>query len=114
MVTPTVFLLSWDITGLEAVVNVSAIEKEKTWAILSDNKDSSPNLNSIVTAILMRARANTQRHYEVYTIQVDPSIDEDALRQMFEDSPQYAADLIRERGNKLYSDRVKQTEVRIV
>jgi hypothetical protein len=33
---------------------------------------------------------------------------------MFEDAPQQAADLIRERGNKMYSDRVEQKSVKIV
>ena len=52
---------------------------------------------------------NPQRHYEVYTVQTDPSINKDDMVRMFEDSPQTMADLVRERGNKLYSDRSKNT-----
>jgi hypothetical protein len=104
----TVFLVSWDMTGLEACVNISDIDKQQMWATLSDQPKEGPSLNHIVGSILLRARYNAQRHYEVYTIQVSDGIDEQDLRQMFEDNPQYAADLIRERGNKLYSDRINQ------
>lgn len=106
------FLLSWDCNGLEAVVNVTALNAERTWATLQDKPG--PNLNHLVTAIMMRARYNSQRHYEIYTVNMDKSISEQDIRAMFETSPQAMADLIRERGNKMYSDRVNQTQVKIV
>jgi hypothetical protein len=73
-----------------------------------------PNLNSIVNSIMLRARYNSQRHYEIYTVTMDDSISEQDVRDMFENSPQGMADLIRERGHKMYSDRVNQTQVKIV
>lgn len=103
----TVFLVSWDMTGLEACINISDIEKEQMWAVLGNQK-STTNLNAIVSSVLLRARYNAQRHYEVYTVQVSNGITEEDLRQMFENSPQTAADLIRDRGVKLYSDRINQ------
>jgi len=84
------------------------------WAILADPEAKDPGnqtgsvLNQIVQRILIRARANSQRHYEVYTIQTAHGITEQDLRDMFNNNPQHAADLIRERGNQLYSDRVTQ------
>lgn len=107
-----VFLLSWDILGLEAVVNVTDIDKQKTWATLQDQPG--PNLNHIVNGIMLRARYNSQRHYEIYTVTMDESITEDDVREMFEASPQAMADLIRERGNKVYSDRLDQKMAKIV
>jgi hypothetical protein len=107
-------LLSWDQQGLEAVINVTEYEKAAVWAALSDSKTPATNLNHIVTAVMLRARYNSQRHYEIYTINVAEGITEDDIRQMFEDAPQQAADLIRERGNKMYSDRVEQKSVKIV
>lgn len=114
-----VFLLSWDMTGLESVLDLTTMEKlyeeeekQRMWSILSDPNSTDPGnktgsaLNRTVQSILLRARVNSQRHYEVYTIHVDSSVTEHDLMTMFNDSPQYAADLIRERGNKLYSDRV--------
>jgi len=120
-----VFLLSWDMTGLESLIDLTTLEKlheqeEKVrmMAILSDPDARDPGdqtgslLNQIVQNILLRARVNQQRHYEVYTIQTTPGITEKDLWDMFNNDPQYAAELIRERGNQLYSDRVnKRTQV---
>ena len=120
-----VFLLSWDMTGLESLIDLTTLEKlhkeeEKVRmiAILSDPEardpgdQSGPVLNQIVQNILLRARYNSQRHYEVYTIQTTPGITEKDLWDMFNNDPQYAAELIRERGNQLYSDRVsKRTQL---
>ena len=120
-----VFLLSWDMTGLESLIDLTTLEKlheqeEKVrmMQILSDPKARDPGnqsgsvLNQIVQNILLRARVNQQRHYEVYTIQTTPGITEKDLWDMFNNDPQTAAELIRERGNQLYSDRVnKRTQV---
>lgn len=113
MSSPNIFLLSWDNTGIEAVINVSALEAETTWNILAD-KQSTTKIGSIVQHLMLRARYNSQRHYEIYTMQVEPGITEDDIREMFESNPQYSADLVRERGNKLYSDRVETGKVKIV
>ena len=108
-----VFLLSWDMLGIEAVINVSDIEKERTWATLQDKPG--PRLGHIVNSVMMRARANSQRHYEVYTVTMESSITEEDIREMFELNPQHMADLIRERGNKIYSDRYNEgNKVKIV
>lgn len=109
-----VFLVSWDMTGLETCINVTAIEKEKVWNVLADKNSDGYSLSSLVNAVLLRARFNNQRHYEVYAVEVDESITEDDLRRMFDEQPQMAADLIRSRGSMLHSDRVKQSEVKIV
>lgn len=111
MSNQNVFLISWDMLGLEAIIDVGALEKENTWNLLQDKPQN--NLGQIVTAIMMRARYNSQRHYEVYTITTTEGITEQDLRTMFEESPQQAAELIRERGNKVYSDRIEPNKVRI-
>ena len=112
MSNQTLFLISWDMLGLESIINITEIDKQRTWDLLQD-KTPVVNLNQIVNAVMLRARYNGQRHYEVYTITVTEGVTEDDLRDMFEQSPQTAADLIRERGNKLYSDRIEPTQVRI-
>jgi len=108
-----VFVLSWDNTGLESVIDVTQIEKETTWGILA-NRPSSQNVGQIIHHLLMRARYNSQRHYEIYSVRVEPNVSADDLRVMFEETPQEAADLIRERGNKIHSDRAKKSEIKIV
>jgi chromosome segregation and condensation protein ScpB len=62
----------------------------------------------------LRARSNTQRHYEIYLVNATEGITADDIREMFERNPQTAADLIRERGHKYYSDRVNNNQVKII
>lgn len=109
----TLFVLSWDQLGLESIVNVTQIEKEKIWDVLRDNKQERNLLGSIITNLMLRARYNPQRHYEIYSINVDESITEDDLREMFDNNPQEAADLIRGRGNKIFSDRAEPNKIKI-
>jgi hypothetical protein len=112
------FLLSWDCNGLEACVSLHELEqkyeqadKERVWSTLVSQSGEDPGnpvdreINRIYSSILMRARMNSQRHYEVYTVQTDSSISREDMIGMFKDSPQSMADLVRERGEKLYSDR---------
>ena len=107
------FLVSWDCTGLEAVINVTDYEKEATWATLKD-EDTLTNLSSMVRHLMLRARANPQRHYEIYTMNVQEGISDEDIRGMFESDPQGSADLVRDRGNQIYSDRRDTTAMKIV
>jgi hypothetical protein len=107
------FLVSWDSNGLEAVVNVTDYEKEITWATLKD-EDPPVRLASMVNHLMLRARANSQRHYEIYTMNVQEGITDEDIRGMFDSDPQGSADLVRDRGNKIYSDRVDQKSIKIV
>jgi len=112
------YLLSWDCTGLEAVVNISDIEKEEMWTTLKEtkenlNKGRTNTVGSIVNMIMLRARVNSQRHYEIYCIDTEDNITAEDFRTMFDEDPQHMADLIRKRGRKLYSDRQKDNEIKI-
>jgi hypothetical protein len=109
----TLWLLSWNCNGLESCINITEHEKKQVWDVLSDGNTSS-TLYSIVNMILLRARYNTQRHYEIYTVNVDDSITKDDLMSMFDADPQGMADVIRERGNKIYSDRFDTKGAKIV
>lgn len=101
------FIMAWDCNGLEAVINVTEYEKEMTWATLQD-KDAPVKLGSMVNHLMLRARANSQRHYEIYTMMAVDGITDEDIRTMFEQDPQGSADLIRDRGNKIYSDRYNE------
>jgi hypothetical protein len=107
------FLVSWDCNGVEAVINVTDYEKQTTWATLK-SEDPPAKLSSIVNHLMLRARANPQRHYEIYTMQVEEGISEDDVFEMFKNDPQGSADLIRDRGNKIYSDRRNVVDTKIV
>lgn len=98
------FLFVWDCYGLEYVENLTNLSKKRIWTVLKDNSEPKP-LGDLIPYVILRARANPQRNYEIYTVSVDKSIVKSDLIEMFKNDPQGSAELIRERGNKLYSDR---------
>lgn len=100
------FIVVWDMTGLETIVDVHELQSEDVMRRLKDEKGS--RLGQTLFYLTMRAKANTHRHYEIYTIHTTPEIDEKCIAEWFEVNPQSAADMIRERGNKIYSDRVNK------
>ncbi len=103
-----VYILSWDMHGLESCVNASQLDRERVWNTLANKETRSDSLSRIVSMLTMRARYNSQRHYEIYSIAVDSSITENDLVEQFKTNPQYMADLVRARGNKIYSDRLDE------
>ena len=112
------YVLSWDMHGLESCVNISDIDKENMWAALKETDNSLPNgrsntVSSIVNMLVLRARFNSQRHYEIYAIDTDAEITAKDLMDQFESDPQGMADLIRSRGRQLYSDRYPENKIKI-
>lgn len=112
------YLLSWDCLGLEACINISDIDKEIMWDSLKDTGDNSnqgrpQSVGSIVNMLQLRARYNNQRFYEIYVVDTDDTVTADDLKSMFDNDPQGSAELIRQRGRVLYSDRQKDGLVKI-
>jgi hypothetical protein len=68
-----------------------------------------PNLNHI----MLRARLNSHRHYEIYTCEATDGITAEDIQNMFEASPQTAADTIRRLGHCMHSDRAERHKVLI-
>lgn len=103
----SVFAIMWDCHGLESVVRLPD-PADTTWALLQNKKPPTmPNINMWA----LRARFNTQRHYEIYIITAAPGIDEDDISAMFNADPQSAADTIRRIGEKFYSDRAREDRI---
>lgn len=106
--TTNAFIFSWDQLGIEAIVPITQYEhhdKQNLIRMLSEKPTERNPLDSIVRSLILRARYNPQRHYEIYAVDCDESIDEVFWRKQWEEFPQETADLIRKRGHKLYSDR---------
>lgn len=104
------FIISWDMTGLECVIDADELQGENVLRALKGERSDA--LRNTLQMLMLRARYNTQRHYEIYSINTAWEISKEDLEQMFENDPQGSADLIRERGKKLYSDRInKPTQV---
>jgi hypothetical protein len=113
----TRYLAMWDMTGLECLINVSVIqekheqwEKENIFRILQE-KESSPAPKIVpLNQLILRARFNSHRHYEIYTF--DSALTEEDIKETFADDPQLIVDTIRNAGHEIYSDRVlKKTQV---
>ena len=104
---PRTFCVMWDCNGLEAIGEV-VDPALKTWAVIANKPVPRENFN--LEHWQLRARYNMQRHYEIYAIGVDGSITQEDIVDMFKTDAQYAADLIRDRGEKIYSDRRTQKD----
>lgn len=117
------FIVVWDSTGLEACVDITEkidssenFEKEKIFAILRD-PDAKPvneaqrSLNSMINHMMLRARFNSQRNYEIYILTTTSGIEQQDIVDWFDTSPRSAAERTREIGIKLYSDRATKQKV---
>ena len=116
MTTTNAYLIVWCSTGLESVIPIGQyelIDRENTFRILNDADPLSNPVNHIISTLVIRARYNSQRHYEIYAIEAHDGIKERDIETMFENNPQGAADLVRSIGYKLYSDRVSNDRIKI-
>lgn len=114
--TTNAYLVYWCEEGLESIIPITQYEHwdaENTFRILNNEETVRNPMTGVLQGMLLRARVNSQRHYELYAIDCDASITKEDLEQMFDDSPQTAAELIRARGHKLYSDRAVADRVKI-
>ena len=94
------FLAMWDCNGLEYLCDITDLEHDK---MISDLKCESFKTPFNLTMLMLRARANSQRSYEIYIFETT-DMEYDEVEYCFENDPQVIVNLIRERGNKLYSD----------
>jgi hypothetical protein len=109
----------WDNQGLECLYDVdlhmnryNEWEKLKVVAILKEEKlpDNPPAIP--LQMMLLRARVNSQRVYEIYEFNSTMGYKE--LTEVFNDDPQPVVEWIRKNGKKVYSDYVKQNRKMIV
>jgi hypothetical protein len=105
------FLAVWDMYGLESLHDVlhakkllDEWEKGKMMAILKEELYPPQPRTIPLNVLLLRARMNTHRCYEIYEFTTPFSFAE--IKKMFEEDPQTIADSIREIGYKVYSDRL--------
>jgi len=112
--TTNAFIFSWDMYGIESIIPISQFEhwdKENLILLLKEQQPKKNPLDAIVRNLVLRAQFNSQRHYEIYAIDCESNLDENFWRQQWEQNPQFTADLIRERGHKLYSSRQTQKSI---
>ena len=101
------FAVMWDCHGLEVLTRLPD-PAETTFALLQGKE---PPVMPNIMHWELRARANSQRRYEIYTFSATDGIDVDDICEMFEANPQMAADTIRRIGHQIYSDRAVDQKV---
>ena len=113
------YLAMWDMLGLESLHDVdlhmdkyNEWEKQKVVAILKEERIPSQPLGIPLQMMLLRAKVNSQRMYEIYEFNSTMAYDD--LKEAFEIDPQPIVEWIRENGKKVYSDYLKQDRKMIV
>jgi hypothetical protein len=104
------FIVMWDCNGLEVCCDITEAQQRAVWEQLQGQFPSESGIPSL-GHLKLRAQYNPQRHYEIYIVEATEGITADVIREMFEQSPQTAADTIRRLGTVFYSDRVKEKSV---
>ena len=114
--TTNAYLIYWCEEGLESVVPITQYEQldaENTFRVLNNQEMVRNPLNSMIQGMILRAKVNEHRHYELYAIDCNDGITKEDLEQMFETDPQAAADLFRKRGHRMYGNRAEKNRVKI-
>lgn len=100
----------WNSHGIESIVPITQYEDQSKldmWNILKDGKRKKNPLDEIIKGMKLRAQFNTVRSYEIYAMDCEEGITEKDLFDFWNNSPQAAADLTREKGVRIFSDRNK-------
>ena len=113
------YLAMWDMLGLESLHDVdlhmdkyNEWEKQKVVAILKEERIPTQPQGIPLQMMLLRAKVNSQRAYEIY--EFNSTLKYDELKTAFEVDPQPIVEWIRENGKQVYSDYVKQNRKMIV
>lgn len=114
--TINAFIFAWDQYGIESIIPITQYEhhdKQNLMRMLKEEPTIRNPLNSIIRNTVIRAKVNSQRHYEIYAVDCSPELDEEFWKKQWELHPQETAELIRDRGHKIYSDRKSKERVLI-
>lgn len=115
--TTNAYLIYWCNEGLESITPITEYEhwdRDNTFRVLNNEEAVRNPMTGMIQHMMLRSRFNPQRNYELYAIDCEESITKEDLESMFEDDPQAAADLIRQRGHKVFSNRSENARIRIV
>ena len=95
------YLAMWDCNGLECLFDITDVEHDM---MIANLKGETCKVPFNISTMILRARFNTQRSYEIYAFSTEYDIDYDTIKTMFDTTPQVIVDLIRKTGHKIHSD----------
>jgi hypothetical protein len=101
------FLAMWDCNGLECLFDITDLEHD---AMISGLKDETFKMPFNLNTMMLRARFNSQRSYEIYIFETE-DLGYDQIKELFDESPQFIVNAVRKSGRKLYSDYSQKEKV---
>ena len=104
---PNRFLAMWDCNGLECLFDITNHDHDMLMAKLKGETFKVPYN---VSMMMIRARANLQRSYEIYSF-TTVDMDYDDIKSLFENDPQIIVNAIREQGHMIHSDYTPKQKV---
>ncbi len=76
--TINAYIFAWDNTGIDSIIPITQYEqhdRDNTMRILNDEPVVRNPLNSIVQGLMLRARYNAQRCYEIFSVDCSVEMD---------------------------------------
>jgi hypothetical protein len=110
----TKWIVLFDNEGVDTLIPWSDVQEDIIIKKLSgENLNGHQSPVSIISRTIMRAQVNPQRNPEVWSYSTSSDMEVDEMRQLWVDSPQYMADLIRTKGDQLFGAKpgTKKTPV---
>ena len=102
------WLVYWCNEGFEHIREITQYERweqQQLVDILSDQPPRSNPLNQLINNMTMRARFNSDRHYELYAFKSTDDLELQDLQDWANSEPQSFVNWIRGNGVKIHSDR---------
>jgi hypothetical protein len=108
------YIATWCTEGFEHIEDISKYEhwdQEQLVNILASRATQRNPMWTLVRNLMLRARFNPQRQYEIYTFNVDSHVTAADVDELAQQNPQYLVDWIRQHGRKIYSDKIDKAPV---
>ena len=111
------YIVSWDNLGVEFFEEITKHHpdnwaREHLFESLKKNEIVKGGLGFNLNALILRAKFNHHRHYEIYVFTSEDEIGPEDIQLWFDKDPQAFADWVRENHSlELYNDRKKTKDV---
>ena len=111
------YIVSWDCEGVEFLKDITADHPDRwaeknLFASIKESKKVDQPMSFSLTGLLMRARVNSQRHYEIYVFTSEDTVGKEDIDAWIDTDPQGFANWVREHHTqKLWDDRAKKKPV---
>lgn len=109
----TQWIVLFDNEGLDTLVPYGDMVEEQVMSRLAGG-EMSRDAQHTISRIMLRARFNEHRHPEVWCYSTADHMEYQDMRDLWEASPQYMADLIRKSGQQLHGTKPGQQRAPVI